>query len=148
MFIATSAFLSIVNTDRKARSVRIAVDNLNIALEDMSRRIKTGTTYNCGGGAGTNDCPAGLNTFAFTEQDRATRTVYSLSSGAILRNGTQVTSSEITITNLRFIVLGSAPAPDTKQPMVIIIIDGSLGSGTASSTFKIQTTVTQRAYDN
>lgn len=148
MFIATSAFLSIVNTDRKARAVRIAVDNLNIALEDMSRRIKTGSTYSCGGGAGTNDCPAGLGSFAFTEQDGSTRTIYTRGSNAVLRNGTQVTSSEITITNLRFIVSGSNPSPDTKQPMVTIVIDGSLGSGTASSTFKIQTTVTQRAYDN
>ncbi|MFZ2303771.1 MAG: type II secretion system protein [Minisyncoccia bacterium] len=150
MFIATSAFLSIVNTDRKARSVRIAADNLNIALEDMSRRIKTGSTYNCGGGLGTADCPTPLSLFAFTEQDGTTRTTYSLSlsDNAIFRGAERITSPEINITGLKFLVSGSNPPPDTKQPMVTIVIDGSLGAGVASSTFKIQTTVTQRVYDN
>lgn len=150
MFIATSAFLSIVNTDRKSRSVRIAVDNLNIALEDMSRRIKTGSTYNCGGGAGTNNCPSpGQSSFAFTEQDEVTRTVYTWSSNAIWRGAERITSTEITITNLKFIVSGSAVGvADNQQPMVVIVIDGSLGSGATASSFKIQTTVTQRAYDN
>lgn len=150
MFIATSAFLSIVNTDRKARSVRIVADNLNIALEDMSRRIKTGSTYNCGGGAGTNNCPSpGLSSFAFTEQNEVTRTVYTLIGNAIMRGTERITSPEITITNLKFIVSGSAVgSADNKQPMVVIVVDGSLGSGAASTTFKIQTTVTQRAYDN
>lgn len=150
MFIATSAFLSIVNTDRKSRAVRIAADNLNIALEDMSRRIKTGSTYNCGGGAGTNNCASpGLSSFAFTEQDGATRTVYSLSGSAIWRGAERVTSPEINITSLKFVVSGSlVGTADNIQPIVVIVIDGSLGAGTASTTFKIQTTVTQRAYDN
>lgn len=150
MFVATSAFLSIVNTDRKARSVRIAADNLNIALEDMSRRIKTGSTYKCGGGVGTGDCLSPLNSFAFTEQDGTTRTTYSWSSSAIWRGAERVTSPEINITSLKFLVSGSnnLTSGDKKQPMVVIAIDGSLGSGIASTTFKIQTTITQRAYDN
>lgn len=170
MFIATSAFLSIVNTDRKARSVRIAADNLNIALEDMSRRIKTGSTYNCGGGAtGTQDCAATPgNTFSFNDDSTASARVtyrravglggcgtgYTSTQGCILRNNELITSPEIDIRDLKFLVSGSTPCgttppcANTKQPMVVIVIDGSLGSGTTESGFKIQTTVTQRAYDN
>lgn len=151
LFIATSAFFTIVNADRKARAVRIAADNLNLTLEDMSRRIKTGNTYNCGGGAtGTNDCSGGSSSFAFNEKV-GTRTTYKLESGSIFRNGTQVTSPEITITGLNFIVSGSAPLSsggNTMQPMVVVAIDGSLGAGIKGSAFKIQTTVTQREYDN
>lgn len=156
MFIATSAFLSIVNIDRKSRAVRIATDNLNIALEDMSRRIKTGSTYYCGspdtGGVG--DCPAGNSTFFFTGQD-GLRVNYTLTNGAIWRAigsnpSVQVTSSEINITGLKFVVSGSAPLSslDQRQPMVVIVIDGSLGTGTVSSAIKIETLITQRVYDN
>lgn len=148
MFIATSAFLSIVNTDRKARAVRIAADNLNVALEDMSRRIKTGAEYDCGAIGGATNCASGETSFNFKDQN-GDLTTYSWSGTSILRDGTPITSTEITITNLKFIVSGSAVgATDNEQPMVVIVIDGSLGSGTTASGFKIQTTITQRAYDN
>ncbi|HAS84935.1 MAG TPA: hypothetical protein DCS23_02605 [Candidatus Yonathbacteria bacterium] len=149
MFIATSAFLSIVNTDRKARSVRIASDNLNITLEDMSRRIKTGSGYDCGAIGAPTDCASGLSSLTFDDQD-GNQVTYSWDNinFSILRNGVPITSPEIVITGLKFVVSGSAPAPDARQPMVAIVIDGSLGSGTTESGFKIQTTVTQREYDN
>lgn len=149
MFIATSAFLSIVNTDRKARSVRVAADNLNLALEDMSRRIKTGTGYGCGGASVPTDCPSGASSFSFTDQATTTRTTYTLSGGAILREGQRATSPEITITRLTFIVRG-APAGDNIQPSVLVLVDGALlpSPGIATTTFKIQTLITQRVYDN
>ncbi|HBB44022.1 MAG: hypothetical protein UW27_C0017G0035 [Parcubacteria group bacterium GW2011_GWA1_44_13] len=153
MFIATSAFLSIVNTDRKARSVRIAADNLNIALEDMSRRIKTGSNYYCGAGGETllsvNNCTSGVNSILFFTDQNGDRTKYEKFGTSIRRDGTPITSTEIIISGLNFIVSGSAVgSADNKQPMVTIVIDGSLGSGATESGFKIQTTVTQRAYDN
>lgn len=160
MFIATSAFLSVVNADRKSRSVRIAADNLNIALEDMSRRIKTGSTYFCGtnDAGGTLDCTVGAsnNTLFFMGQD-GLRVKYTLdnTTHAIwrtvgLEQAIQATSPEISINNLDFVVAGSPnlTSGNKKQPTVTILIDGALGTGVASSTFKIQTTVTQRAYDN
>ncbi|PIQ35642.1 MAG: hypothetical protein COV32_02630 [Candidatus Yonathbacteria bacterium CG10_big_fil_rev_8_21_14_0_10_43_136] len=150
MFIATSALLSIVNTDRKARSVRVAADNLNIALEDMSRRIKTGSSYDCGAIGAPTDCAGGSSSLTFKDQDENLVTYsWDNTNFSILRDGTPITSTEITISNLKFIVSGSAVgSADNEQPMVVIVIDGSLGSGTTESGFKIQTTVTQRAYDN
>lgn len=167
LFIATSAFLTVVNADRKSRAVRIAADNLNLALEDMSRKIKTGTTYNCGGGAsGINDCPiTPSSSFSFNDQSTPSkRIVYKRMTGASCGTGYQgcilrsdnngvtfipITSPEIDIKGLDFIVRGS-PAGDTAQPSVLILIDGSLSSGpnTPATTFKIQALVTQRAYDN
>ncbi|MFA5996923.1 MAG: type II secretion system protein [Candidatus Paceibacterota bacterium] len=161
MFIATSSLLSVVQSDRKSRAVRIAADNLNIALEDMSRNIKTGTSYWCGDGGGAlnavNDCPtsgAAGNTLFFTNQ-AGERVQYSLADGAIWRSVgvepiIQATSPEITITNFQVYVSGSAIflAPDTKQPMATVVIDGNINAGGVATGFKVQTTITQRVNDN
>lgn len=188
LFLSTSALLSITITDRKSRAVRIAMDNLNLALEDMSRKIKTGSSYNCGGGlSGVNDCAiTPLSAFSFTAEDGVSRVGYARAvgngdvfqglgcgpgfdalQGCILRSDGGVlmlaTSPEVDIKGLRFLVTGSAPcgatAPcgtdlgtDAKQPVVVILINGAfvtgLGRSAATATFRVQSTVTQRAYDN
>lgn len=176
LFLATSAFLSVVNADRKSRATRIATDNLNLMLEDMSRKLKTGYDYNCGGGTGTSDC-ASQSTLALTDQTGLARIIYkrgvgngvitpgsaasgcgtgySATQGCVLRSddgGTSFmlsTSPEIDITTLQFTVLGSAPWTDTTQPTVTVVAAGSLGSQTSTKVaFRMQTTVTQRAYDH
>lgn len=164
LFIATSAFLTVVNADRKSRAVRIATDNLNLALEDMQRRIRTGSYYWCGTGGESSlvavqNCLSGSNTLSFTEQD-GSRTTYFVSSGVIKRQtvsgSIDVTSTEISITSLKFIVQGSALGPsglgaDRNQPYVVISIDGAInnaGHPTLNTSFEIQTTVTQRNYDS
>lgn len=159
LFVATSAFLSIVNVDRKSRATRIVADNLNLSIEDMTRNIKTGLTYYCGtpdtGSVG--DCALGANSMFFTNQEGVRIGYYldNVTTHAIFRTtGTgpgavtqRVTSPEIVIENLKFFVSGSTSylSGDRKQPMVVIMISGSLG---ANMPIKIQTTVTQRAYDN
>ncbi len=181
IFVATNALLSVVNVDRKSRATRIAVDNLNLTLENMSRRIKTGTLYNCGGEASYNDCTTPQSDFAFLDQDgvlivykraQGTGTVvdgsgcgplYKTTQGCVLRSDApagvfiSVTSPEIDITGLKFWVQGSAPwgtatGQDKKQPTVAIAIEGSLGMNSSSlsggSSFRVQTALTQRAYDN
>ena len=159
LFIASSAFLAVLNADRKSRATRIAIDNLNLSLEDMSRRIKTGAAYQCMGilaittGANTADCTApGGTSIIFTEQDGTTRTKYELVGNSIRRTvgiGTTLnaTAPEITINNLRFVVGGTAGNPDTLQPYVIILVDGVTNIGAVASSFRIQTMVTQRGYD-
>lgn len=160
LFIASSAFLSVLDADRKSRATRIAMDNLNLSLEDMARRIKTGTSYYCGGttsSTGSMDCAApGLNSIALTEQD-GTRTAYHLDAGAIKRKrgaiGAEldVTAPEITISNLKFIVSGSTiwdplGSRDTAQPYVTILVEG-VTEEKITTGFSIQTTVAQRTYD-
>lgn len=174
LFIASSAFLAVLNADRKSRATRIAIDNLNLSLEDMSRRIKTGTTYNCGGGAGVADCSSGGTVLAITDQDNQ-RVIYkrgigttpittgsgasgcgatfsSSTQGCLIRDkaGTAllVTGKDIHIQNLRFLVNGTAPFPaDTTQPYVVVFVEGLTTAGKITSTFKLQTTITQRMYD-
>lgn len=179
LFISSTAFLTVLDADRKSRATRIAMDNLNLSLEDMSRRIKTGNTYNCGGGNGTADCPvvSSRDVLAFTDQS-GERIVYkrgvgaspvtagnglsgcgspsyTSSQGCIVRDksGTalRVTGSEIDITDLHFVVSGSTVwtpggGGDTSQPYVVILVGGTT-LGKITTGFKMQTMVTQRAYD-
>ena len=58
--------------------------------------------------------------------------------------------SDVEITNFRFDVMGSEPESlgDTEQPKVVLRIAGlAAGDQRASSTFRIQTMVTQRFPD-
>ncbi len=183
LFIATSAFFSIVNADRNSRLTRIATDNLNVVLEDISRRIKIGDSYDCydKDAESEKDCLNGGTGITFKEQlneqldtlisykkglgsdpitqgsitDGGCGNTYSSNQGCVLRGDsnlffTPVTSPEINIKNLKFIV-GGSNFSDTQQPFVVIVIDGSLGNTTLNQAgkvgFKIQTTVTQRSYD-
>lgn len=152
LFIASSAFLSVVSADRKSRATRLAMDNLTVALEDMTRRLKTGYDYSCGNVGRVNNClEIPLSTIAFTDQN-GERTIYSLSSGSIFRDiaseggGLPVTSPEINISSLSFAVGGTSPADD-QQPYVKIFIEGETGGGVADAKFSLQTMVTQRVYD-
>ncbi len=161
LFIATSSFLAIVNADRKSRAVRIATDNLNLSLEDMQRKIKTGYTYNCGGGVGTNDCTTiPEESLAFSGQD-GVRVIYARGTTGVCGSGYQgcilrtvgantpipITSPEINVESLKFLVKGS-DVSDTTQPAVVVSIKGSIGTVSSTKTdFSIQTVVTQRNYD-
>lgn len=157
LFMSSSAFLSIVSADRKSRVTRIAMDNLNLALEDMSRKIKTGTSYRCGGGVGTGDCvPLSNNTLSFFTQDGQRTTykrtqgpwpipvgcgdsVFAGTRGCILRAGADglfalATSPEIDIKDLKFLVSGSTPysfGGNIRQPTVVISILGYVGPAVA-----------------
>jgi len=164
-----------VNADRKTRATRIAADNLSLALEDMERRVRTGSSYYCGIGGelgGVRGC-SGETSISFTEQDGITRTTYKLEGNKITRQHIcivapcvnslvydtpiDVTAPEVSITSgtgLKFIVQGSTPGVlptgDSVQPYVTVVIDGSIGATAnpaGQAKFKIQTTITQRNYD-
>ncbi len=162
LLIASSAFLAVVNADRKSRATRIAMDNLNLTLEDMSRRIKTGYGYDCvfinEPVGGSTDCSVSDNAsqFNFYGQDGELVTYNKVGTGItrqILGLSTLlVTAPEIIINKLQFVVGGSTRGPsgggtDVAQPYVVILVDGSTKVGAVTSNFKIQTMVTQRAYD-
>lgn len=167
MVVALGALLSMSEANRRSEALNSAVNNLSAALDNMTRAIRTGTAYNCGI-SGTGDCPSGKSTISFT--DSSGRIVqYCLNDGTgactdtmvcstgkctILRqiNGGQfsaLTSPEVTITNLAFYVKGAAiGSADNTQPRVVVSMRGYLyvKAGVKSS-FNIQTTVTQRVYD-
>ncbi|MEK7460540.1 MAG: type II secretion system protein [Patescibacteria group bacterium] len=155
LFAISSAFLTMVSADRKSRATRITLDNLNLALEDMSRRIKTGYAYDCGAVGVPTDCATGNTTLKFKDQFgidttyKLTPDLQGIERTQGVSSAIRMTAPEIKIDNLKFIVKGTAKTGtgDAIQPYVTILIKGTTNVGLTSSVFNMETTVTQRKYD-
>ena len=166
MTIALTAILSMINANRKAQSLKSVMNNLNLALENMSRDIKFGKDYYCGSGPLADpplinarlDCFSGSpgNLLSYTSKS-GLQVVYRLNGTKIERSispnsgGAWVPATapapEITINSLKFIVQGSRVGDDL-QPTVIMVISGFAGGRTTKSDFSIQTTISQRVPDS
>ena len=176
MTVALGALLSMSESDRKAQTLKSVINNLNFALDSMSRSIRTGTTYHCGLVSSENmaiaqdcDTPSPISLLAFLPAGALSNTtVYKLETAdaslcgqpagkvsCIVRStaggasGTfaAITAPEVYIDTLNFFVKGSSPT-DALQPKVTILMSGTVSvSGTQTSAFNLQTSVTQRLYD-
>lgn len=172
MVIALGALLAMSESDRKAQTLKAVVNNLNFSLDSISRAVRTGVGYHCGSLVG-GDCttPPGGTFFAFTSSSgtgvayRLENTITDGSAGVVcgqaaaigciarsLDGGTTwsaVTAPEVVITNLSFYLIGSAAgAIDSTQPKLTILLSGYVQvTGTRQTTFNLQTSVTQRLYD-
>ena len=149
MLMATSAIFTVVAANAKAQSLKIVMDNLDFALQSMVREIRVGSNYTCPDGT----CPSKPdNQFSFYSSDPGTTQpdtiTYALSGNEIVEYNTAwtnsapvpITAANIDITSLNFYLVTGTDV----QPRVLITVGGSVGTGTASSTFDIQTTVSQR----
>jgi len=169
--ISAGALLSVADANRKAQVLKSVMNNLNFALESMSREIRVGSNYYCNdvvegtvppGFASRRNCVNGGNFLAFEASDGNSDTpndqiIYRLNNGRIEKsiNGgssfSGLTAPEVSIddgTGLRFYVTG-APEGDSAQPKVLIILSGQAGTKDRVVTrFDIQTTVSQRSRDN
>lgn len=170
MVIALGALLSISESDRKAQTLKTITNNLNFALENMSRSIRTGFAYNCATSNG-GDCsvasgePDGGSEFYFRASNGG-QWGYRWNSlncpntlGCIERtqdngaNWAVITTSEVVVLNpaggsgLTFHLVGSTQG-DTYQPRVTVTVRGYVQQNAAlRSNFDLQTTITQRLYD-
>ena len=62
MLAAMGALINVIDANQKARSIKTAVDNVNFALEGISKDMRMGTDYECLGSTGTSlggDCTRG-----------------------------------------------------------------------------------------
>ncbi len=161
MIVAVGSLLSIVDANRKAQAQQIVINNLNFALENMSRNIRIGSYYHCGSSLPLStkaDCNNGDSYFAFEGREGNTsqtndQIVYRLSNSQIEKStdgGTTfigITAPEIVIEGLSFYVDGAA-AGDQKQPKVLMTVYGHTGiSNRARVDFNLQTMISQRAFD-
>lgn len=163
MVISLGALLSMSESDRKAQTLKSVINNLNFTLDAMSRLMRTGLNYHCDVASlpvtTPRDCAATPATsIAFLSAEgqtirycRGDGSTCSSSGAAVLvsKNGgaySPLTASEVTITNLEFYVTGAESAE--VQPHVVILLSGKVPvSLSQSSAFDLQTSVTQRLYD-
>ena len=75
MTIGMVSLLNIVNANKRAQSFKIVANNLNLALESMSRDIRFGYDY---------EDVYGANSFTFTRPGGVNVT-YSLSGGSVFK---------------------------------------------------------------
>lgn len=159
MLVSIGAYLIVVSTDRRARTTNDLSTSLAFAIENMSRTIRTGTDYQCGGTGGTNCWPTGNSTLTLTS-DRGQTVTYLLKSDGTIgqctsspctsSTATSISDPRIAISSLTFFVQGVGTTDQT-QPRVTFLVKGSITpdqtASTTPVTFSIQSTAAQRLLD-
>ncbi len=156
MFVSMGAILSVVDANRKSKTLRAVMDNINFTLEGMTRTIRFGDRYHCGSSGDTsapNDCITGDTQVTVRDSD-GNQVTYALTGNRITQsiNGSTpyyLTSPDVTIESMKFWVFGSAPfATDQLQPRMVIVIRGYADStNITKSSFTLETMVSQRTFD-
>lgn len=165
LLIILGSLVSINDAARKARSMRIVMDNLSAAIDSMSRTVRVGSDFNCGCGGTLTDpqnCPmsddlgnGGNICLAFEGQhgnplDPNDQVIYRMTGGRIERciigalctdaDYLPLTAPELSISSFRFFVYGTQTNDD--QPVVTMLIRGSASTTRrTATTFNVQTTV-------
>ena len=157
MVTTTSSLLTVIHANSKSQTLKSVIDNLNVAVENISRSVRIGTEYECTN-AGTS-CAGGDTSFSFVTQDNLPTTYYfgdqqnsrGETVGALFRvqEGLTValTAPEVDIADdSRFYLVGNG---EDVQPRLMIVVKGQAGSTNSNDTqslFNVQTTVSKRAY--
>lgn len=163
MMISIGSIVSINNSNKKAQLSRTVMDNLNFAMENVSRNLRVGINYHCDIDVAPvtepRDCSNGADSIYFDGSragGQSAQMIYKLNheTHQIERSidGGQtfisVTSPELSIDNLGFFVTGTG-AHDGKQPKVVIVIGGSaIFKKGITFNFSIQTMISQRRLDS
>jgi len=158
MTISMGSIVGVFDANRKSRSLKTVLNNLNIAVESMSKEMRFGTNYHCEGPATApnaplttpQNCTFGGDLLSFLSSDDVQIT-YKINGSTIEKQVgagefIALTAPEIIIDNLTFYAFGTTVG-DTLQPKVIIKIDGHSGTTKGRSDFTLQTLVSQRALD-
>lgn len=169
---AVSSLYTVNRASRRVEAMRTVLDNLNFAIESMSRTIRTGTDIGGNGVYGFDfpfdSGPAGdiilQSTFGDVGTVRYQRGQNGNGTGSIQKrvgNGPWIslTSPEIDVQTLSFYVEGSCPPSGiafggagcdnttVKQPSVAIFITGVATAAGDTAPFAVQTYVSQRAVE-
>jgi type II secretory pathway pseudopilin PulG len=172
LMVATSIFISIMlmamgtliissDTNKRAEQLRLSMDNVNFAMESMTRSIRMGSNYYCSDSnipldlsSGGNDCPNGGKIFTFTPADNMNKMggnliAYQLSEDSLQRcsdssNCENMTSPGVKIDYLRFFVNGTSTG-DFMQPSAYIVMKGSVTVKGETTSFALQTMASQRS---
>lgn len=170
MMVGVGALLSLVEANRRAQAINSVMNNLNAALESMTRSIRVGTNYHCDSWntliniTAARDCPGtGGQLLAFESSSGAPsnpddQVVYrlnalskqlerSLDSGA---TWVALTAPEVSIDSFEFFVIGAqslSGGGNQEQPRVLMRIKGSAPVPGGNTDFNVQASVVQRILD-
>ncbi len=167
MLSAMGSLFILLNAAKNSRALRFSIDNVNYAMESMSRSIRMGTNYYCLGEGdeidysdleSTKDCSDGGTSVAFIPQTPegeklsrigyiwkkrgdGTKSLYKCSSGDCV----EIVSANVNVENLRFFVNGTGVGDD-KQASVYIIMKGTVMVKETPVPFALQTMSSMRNF--
>ena len=173
MTVAASALLTVIDANRKAQSIKTAVNNLNFVLEGVTKDMRMGSDYKWSADCINNfrndsdangvSCiryvgPTGTKRFTikFTPANVTTGTLGKLSRCEETApfgpgpcsdpNFEDLTSESADIKSVAFYTTGLAnPCSGPTQPMITMTIAGSAGKKENTTTsFTLQTSATER----
>lgn len=148
MMLSSGAYLLMIGLNRQAQGIATGINNLSFAIETMTRDIRTGRNYSCGG---LGDCSLGGNSFTFTPSNGGAAVTYSLASSVIQKTvGSTVstlTDPTVNVSSLTFYAAGTTKG-DAEQAHVTMIVSGTVLYGAGKSeAFTIETGATMRGSD-
>lgn len=165
MLIATSAYLTLIRLDRRARATNQIVNNLSFAMDAMVRGIRTGSEFHCINGApdaSGNSTNGACTEFYYTDSNLASgsdvvtlflngTSVYRNEGAAYSTNpntASLLTDPAITVSSLVFYVRGAGTSNDL-QPQVLFTLKGSMPADSNGdvTTFTIEEGATARVID-
>ena len=153
--VALGGLLLVIDANRKAKAIKLVVNNLNLAMESMSRELRVGSNI-CdtegGTGSSCNTTSLGSEQIFFTTDRGEDNSMFEIAGDAVFRRigpnaagnpALKLTGSDVTVDNLRFYIRGIGPGDDI-QPSVVIVLNGHATQADQLVEFDIQTTVSQR----
>lgn len=152
MTIALGALFMVINSNKQAKAIKLVVNNINLAMEGMTRDLRVGHTY-CDSDSqsktGSCDSTTGTSQIWFTTDEGEQSSTYRLFNDAIQRRigsvGTyyDVTAIDVVVDDMDFYIQGTL-AGDDVQPFVTIIVRGTIRVGDIIDDFHLQSTISQR----
>lgn len=154
MTISMGSIISVFDANRKSRSLKTVLNNLNLAVESMSKEMRFGKNYHCGSvndtGTSALDCSGGNVRVNFLSSGGVQISYRFIGATIEKQVGSgdyiAVTAPEIVIDDLVFYARGAGNS-DFLQPKVLVKIKSHTGTGTGQSDFTLQTLVSQRTLD-
>lgn len=169
MLASIGSLFTLLGASRNSRATQTALDNVNFALESMTRSIRMGSNYICTTSGtiplfidvsvlGGRDCTGGGTAISFLPQSEGQNlTIYKITCPnnsidfCTLERGisgkfVQVVSDAVNIKELNFFVNGTTNSVPKKQPSVFIKLKGEVKVKNETVPFNIQTFITQRNY--
>lgn len=149
MTIALGALFMVIAANRHAKAIKLVVNNVNIAVEGMTRELRVGSEY-CAVSSGSCNSSSGGSSQIYFTTDKGESALYRLDTGtdSIKRQiGSgpffDLTGSDVDITDLKFYIQGTNTG-DGIQPFVTVVVRGEIQVGDVVDDFQLQTTISQR----
>ena len=153
MTVALGALFMVIDANRQAKGIKLVVNNLNLAMEGISRELRVGSKY-CAVANGTgNDCNdfTGSDTVYFTTDRGQEQSFfrYDPADKSITRriglDGPEfhLTGSDVSVDSVEFYIRGVG-FDDGIQPSVWIVLNGTSRQADQEIDFYLQTLVSQR----